>query len=170
MDLRRIITTHPDFPKPGIIFRDFAPILGNPAAMAYVVDEMKRRFPADTIDVVAGIESRGFVVGALMAARYNRGLVMIRKAGKTPGQTRQVSYDLEYGSAVMEMRGDAVKEGARVLVCDDLLATGGTAAAAASLVEGAGAKVAGMAFIIELSGLGGRSKISGHRTESLVAY
>ena len=170
MDLEQFIRDIPDFPKPGIIFRDFAPILGNPAAVAYVVDELERRFPADAVDMVAGIESRGFVLGALMAARYNKGLVMVRKAGKTPGQTRQVSYDLEYGSAVIEMRGDAVRNGARVLVCDDLLATGGTAAAAASLVEGAGAKVAGMAFIIELSGLGGRSKISGYRTESLVAY
>ena len=170
MDLRDIITSHPDFPKHGILFYDFAPVLRDPAALMYVASEIERRFPADGIDVVAGIESRGFVLGALMAARYNRGLVMIRKAGKTPGRTRSISYSLEYGSAAIEMREDAIGEGSRVLICDDLLATGGTAAAATNLVETTGAKVAGIVFIIELKDLGGREKIGGHRIESLVKY
>lgn len=170
MDLRSKIAGHQDFPKPGILFRDFAPALGDPAALTYIADEVERRFPAGGIDVVAGVESRGFILGTLMAVRYNRGLVMIRKAGKTPGATRSVSYDLEYGSAVIEMRDDAVEKGARVLICDDLLATGGTAAAAANLVGDAGAEVVGMAFIIELKSLGGRGKIGRHRIESLVEY
>ena len=170
VDLRNKIAGHPDFPKPGILFRDFAPALRDPAALTHMADEVERRFPAGGIDVVAGIESRGFILGTLMAVRYGRGLVMIRKAGKTPGATRSVSYDLEYGSAVIEMRDDVIGNGARVLICDDLLATGGTAAAAAKLVEGAGAEVAGMAFIIELKSLGGRGKIGRRRIESLVEY
>ena len=170
VDLRRIISEHPDFPKPGILFRDFAPVIRDPAALTHVADELEKRFPADGIDAVAGIESRGFVLGTLMAVRYGKGMVMIRKAGKTPGETRRRSYDLEYGSATIEIRSDALKEGARVLVCDDLLATGGTAAAAARLVEDVGAEVAGMAFIIELGGLGGRGKIERYKVESLVDY
>ena len=170
VDLRSKIVGHPDFPKPGILFRDFAPALGDPAALTYIADEVEARFPAGGIDVVVGIESRGFILGTLMAVRYNRGLVMIRKAGKTPGVTRSVSYDLEYGSAVIEMRDDAIGKGSRVLICDDLLATGGTAAAAANLVEAAGAEVAGMAFIVELKDLGGRGKIGRRRIESLVEY
>lgn len=170
VDLRSIITEHPDFPKPGIVFRDFAPVLRNPAAMRWIADELERRFPADTVDVVVGIESRGFILGTLMATRYGRGLAMVRKAGKTPGKTRKISYSIEYGSDTIEMRQDALGAGQRVLICDDLLATGGTARATADLVEGTGATVSGIAFIIELASLGGRQKIGGYRIESLVSY
>ena len=111
VDLRSIITEHPDFPKPGIVFRDFAPVLRNPAAMRWIADELERRFPADTIDVVVGIESRGFILGTLMATRYGRGLAMVRKAGKTPGKTRKISYSIEYGSDTIEMRQDALGAG-----------------------------------------------------------
>ena len=170
VNLRGIITDHPDFPKPGIIFRDFAPVLKNPAAVTWTADELERRFPADTIDMVVGIESRGFILGTLMATRYGRGLAMIRKAGKTPGKTRKISYSIEYGSDTIEIRQDALGSGQRVLICDDLLATGGTARAAADLVESTGATVSGIAFIIELAGLGGRQKIGDYRIESLVSY
>lgn len=170
MDLREIITSHPDFPKPGIVFRDFAPVLRNPGAIAWAAGEVEKTFPADGVDIVAGIESRGFILGTAVAVRYNKGLAMIRKAGKTPGETRKVSYSIEYGSDTIEMRKDALDAGQRVLICDDLLATGGTARAAVDLVEGTGATVAGLAFIIELSGLKGRQKIGSYRIESLVDY
>ena len=170
MNLKSIISEHRDFPKPGILFRDFAPILYNPQAMKFVIDRMESKIPRDTIDVVAGIESRGFILGTAMALRYGKGFVMIRKAGKTPGITKKISYDIEYGSDTMEVRQDAIRDGQRVLICDDLLATGGTARAAADLVESVGGRVAAMAFIIELDSLGGRDKISKHAVHSLVNY
>lgn len=170
VNLRSMITDHPDFPKQGIVFHDFAPVLKSHAAMTWIADELERRFHAETIDVVAGIESRGFILGTLMATRYGRGLVMVRKAGKTPGRTRKTSYSIEYGSDTIEMRQDALDAGQRVLICDDLLATGGTARAAADLIESTGATVSGIAFIIELANLGGRRKIGDYRIESLVSY
>lgn len=170
MDLKKIISSHPDFPKHGILFRDFAPVLGDPAALEYMADGVEQMFPADGVDVVVGIESRGFILATLMAVRYNRGMVMMRKAGKTPGATCSVSYELEYGSATLEMKSDSIADGSRVLICDDLLATGGTANAAVRLIEESGAQVAGLAFIMELSHLGGRAKIDRHKIGSLVVY
>ena len=170
MNLQDIITSHPDFPKKGILFRDFAHILKSPAVLQYVATEFEKRFPSDKIDVVAGIESRGFIIGMLMAVRYGTGFAMIRKAGKTPGETRKVSYKLEYGIDTIEMRTDAIQKGQRVLVCDDLLATGGTARAAADLVESVGGSVAGMAFVIELQVLDGRQRISNYDIECLVEF
>lgn len=170
MNLQDIISTHPDFPKKGILFRDFAPLLANPEAMQYISEQIQKQFPADNVDIVAGIESRGFIIGILLAMKYNVGFAMIRKAGKTPGKTHQVSYSLEYGTDTIEMRVDAVTAGKRVLICDDLLATGGTARAAADLIEKAGAKVVGLAFVIELEQLGGRRKIGDYDIGSLVAY
>lgn len=170
MDIQKIISEHPDFPKPGILFRDFAPVIRDPTALRYMTDELEKRFPAHDIDVVAGIESRGFILATLMATRYGKGIVMIRKAGKTPGQIKRTSYELEYGSAAIEMKDGIIKKEARVLICDDLLATGGTSAAAARLVEDMGAQVAGIALIIELESLGGRGRVGQYKVESLVKY
>lgn len=170
MNLQDIISTHQDFPKKGILFRDFAPLLASPDALRYIADEIQKKFPVDTVDMIAGIESRGFILGTLLAIKYDTGFAMIRKAGKTPGKTYQMSYSLEYGTDTIEMRADAVKAGSRVLICDDLLATGGTARAAADLIEKAGARVMGLAFIIELEALQGRRKIGDYNIESLVVY
>ena len=165
-----MVTAHQDFPKPGITFRDFAPILKSPEALSYITDEFSRLFDLDRIDAFAGIESRGFILGAAMAVKHGKGFAMIRKVGKTPGGTVRLSYDLEYGSDSIEMRKDALDKNQRVLICDDLLATGGTARAAAELVEMAGATVSGIAFIIELTELNGKEKLDGYNAQSLVKY
>ncbi|MXX20837.1 MAG: adenine phosphoribosyltransferase [Cenarchaeum sp. SB0661_bin_35] len=170
MDLRSLISDHSDFPKKGILFHDFAPILKDPKAVSYVVDAISGLFDMDEIDVISGIESRGFIVGMALAVRHQKGFAMIRKVGKTPGTTIKTSYTLEYGSSTIEMRDDALEQGQRVLLCDDLLATGGTMKAAAELVNRTGSKVMGMAFIIELTGLNGRETIGDYNIHSLVKY
>jgi len=170
MNLKRIIAEYPNFPKKGILFRDFSPILNDPAAMSFVVEEFSKRFHPGDIDVFAGIESRGFITASILAQKYNKGMVMLRKAGKLPGKTVKISYTIEYGKAVLEIQKNVLKKDERVVICDDLLATGGTANAAAKLVEKMGAKVAGFTFIIELTGLNGNKKISNYKTVSLVQY
>ena len=170
MNLKRIIAEYPNFPKKGILFRDFSPILNDPAAMSFVVEEFSKRFHPGDIDVFAGIESRGFITASILAQKYNKGMVMLRKAGKLPGKTVKISYTIEYGKAVLEIQKNVLKKDERVVICDDLLATGGTANAAAKLVEKMGAEVAGFAFIIELTGLNGNKKISNYKTVSLVQY
>ncbi len=170
MHLEERIDSYPDFPKKGILFRDFGPILRDPHAMSLAVDGFVRHFNPRDVDMLAGIESRGFVVAAALAARMDKGMVMIRKKGKLPGKTASVSYTIEYGKDTIEIQSGSLKKGQRVLICDDLLATGGTAKAAAKLVEGAGARVAGFAIIIELTGLGGIKKISKYNTKALVRY
>lgn len=170
VDLRSLISDHPDFPKEGILFHDFAPILKDPKALSYVTDEISDLFDMDSIDIIAGIESRGFILGTAMAVKHQKGFTMIRKAGKTPGRTIKTSYMLEYGSSTIEMRRDALDEGQRVLLCDDLLATGGTMKAAADLVKSTGAIISGMAFIIELTDLDGRDTIGDYSIRSLVKY
>jgi len=170
MNLKRIISEYPNFPKKGILFRDFSPILNNPAAMSFVVEEFSKRFHPGDIDVFAGIESRGFITASILAQKYNKGMVMLRKAGKLPGKTVKISYTIEYGKAVLEIQKNVLKKDERVVICDDLLATGGTANAAAKLVEKIGAKVTGFAFIIELTGLNGNKKLSNYKTVSLVQY
>ena len=170
MNLKRIIAEYPNFPKKGILFRDFSPILNDPAAMSFVVEEFSKRFHPGDIDVFAGIESRGFITASILAQKYNKGMVMLRKAGKLPGKTVKISYTIEYGKAVLEIQKNMLKKDERVVICDDLLATGGTANAAAKLVEKMGAKVAGFAFIIELTGLNGNKKLSNYKTVSLVQY
>ncbi len=169
VDLKSVIADHPDFPKPGILFHDFAPLLRYPNALEQVISDIEKHIPSESVDVVAGIESRGFILGMAMALRYNTGFVMIRKSGKTPGQTKKISYTIEYGSDTMEIKQDSISEGQRVLICDDLLATGGTARAAVDLVESVGGVVAGLAFIIELEDLGGRQLIS-YNTHSVITY
>jgi len=153
MNLKRIISEYPNFPKKGILFRDFSPILNDPAAMSFVVEEFSKQFHPGDVDVFAGIESRGFITASILAQKYNKGMVMLRKAGKLPGKTVKISYTIEYGKAVLEIQKNVLKKDERVVICDDLLATGGTANAAAKLVEKMGAEVAGFAFIIELKKL-----------------
>jgi adenine phosphoribosyltransferase len=172
LNLDRIITKHPDFPKPGILFRDINPVFRNAGALKYVAGAFSKTFPRSKFDSVAGIESRGFIVATALAMKTSKGVVMIRKAGKLPGNTIKKSYDIEYGSATMEVQNGAVKRGNNILIADDLIATGGTAVAAAQLVEELGGKVAGFAFVIELAGLKGADRLRemGYKVESLVVY
>ena len=170
MDLKTKINDYKDFPKKGILFRDFNPILKDPSALSYVVDEFSKRIHPNDVDVFAGIESRGFILACALAQKYNKGMVLLRKAGKLPGKTIKMSYTIEYGKAQLEIQKTTLEKNERVLICDDLLATGGTAKAAAKLVEKLEAKVIGFAFMIELTALKGIEKIKEYRTESLVEY
>ena len=170
MNLKDKIADYQDFPKKGIVFRDFSPILRDPSALSLVVDEFTKKFHPNDVDVFAGIESRGFILACALAQKYNKGMILLRKAGKLPGKTVKVSYSIEYGKAQMEIQKTALEKNERVLICDDLLATGGTAKAAAKLVEKLEANVVGFAFIIELTALKGIEKIKEYRTESLVEY
>jgi len=170
VNLKEKIAEIPDFPKKGILFRDISPLLRDPSALSLVVDEFVKLYHSNEIDVFAGIESRGFPLACALALRYNKGMIMIRKQGKLPGDTKRISYNIEYGSATMEIQNNSIKKGQRVLICDDLLATGGTAKAAAKLVEKIGGIVTGFAFIIELMDLRGSKKIKKYRHESLVKY
>jgi len=170
MNLKRRIAEYSNFPKKGILFRDFSPILADPSAMSFVVEEFAKQFHPRDVDTFVGIESRGFIIASTLAQKYGKGMVMLRKEGKLPGKTVKTSYTIEYGKAVLEIQKNVLKEGERVIICDDLLATGGTASAAAKLVEGIGAKVGGFAFIIELTDLNGIKEISNYKTVSLVKY
>jgi adenine phosphoribosyltransferase len=159
MDLKKSIRTIPDWPKKGIMFRDITTLLQDPHAFSHVVDKLYHRYKDEKIDIVAGIESRGFILGGALAHRLHKGFVPIRKAGKLPFKTEKESYDLEYGSATIEVHTDAVKKGDRVLLIDDLIATGGTAFAAANLIERLGGKVVECTFIIGLPDLKGMEKL-----------
>lgn len=170
MNLKELIKEYQDFPKKGILFRDFSPILKDPQALSLVVDELSKYFHPKNIDLFAGIESRGFLLAAAMAIRYNKGMIMIRKAGKLPGKTTKLSYTVEYGKGAIEIQNDSISKGERVLICDDLLATGGTAQASGKLIEKMNGKIAGFAFIIELTELNGIKKISKYNCKSLVKY
>ena len=170
MNLREKIAEYPNFPKKGILFRDFSPILKDPAALSLIEDEFSKHFHPKNIDLFAGIESRGFILACILASKYNKGMIMIRKAGKLPGKTAKLSYTIEYGKDTIEIQKDIIKEGQRVLICDDLLATGGTAKASAKLIEKIGGRVAGFAFIIELTELNGMKGISEYDCKSLVKY
>ena len=170
MGLKEHIREIPDFPTPGILFRDITPLLGHPKAFRLAVDQLAERFASEPFDAVAAIESRGFVFAAPLAYRLGVPLVPVRKEGKLPFDTHSVTYALEYGSDTLEIHVDAIREGSRTLIVDDLLATGGTAAATVRLVERSGASVAGLAFVIELTDLGGRDALAGYRVESLVAW
>ena len=170
MNLKEKIIEFPDFPSKGILFRDISPLLKDPETISFIVNEFSRCYKSIEIDLLAGIESRGFPLACALALKYNKGMIMIRKQGKLPGRTEKVSYNIEYGNATMEIQSDAVKSGQSVLICDDLLATGGTAKAAASLVEKIGGRVAGFAFIVELTELKGSEVIKNYKYESLVKY
>ena len=170
MNLREKIAEYPNFPKKGILFRDFSPILKDPAAFSLIVDEFSKHFHPKEIDLFAGIESRGFILASVLASRYNKGMIMIRKVGKLPGKIVKLSYTIEYGKDTIEIQKDIIKKGQRILICDDLLATGGTAKASAKLIEKVGGKITGFAFLIELTELNGMKGISKYDCKSLVKY
>jgi adenine phosphoribosyltransferase len=168
MDLSKYLRDVPDFPKPGILFKDITPLLASPAAMAEAIARLAR-LDVGKVDKVAAIESRGFLFGVPLAMRLGVGFVPIRKPGKLPWKTNRIEYSLEYGSDAVEIHQDAVKPGERVLLVDDLLATGGTMSAACQLVELIGGAVAACAFVVELCFLPGRQRLGSRRVEALIA-
>ncbi len=171
MDLKALITDIPDFPQPGIIFRDITTLLQDPKGLDYTIVKLCEQAGTVAPEIVAGIESRGFIFGMPVAHQMSRGFVPIRKAGKLPRAVHAMTYTLEYGEDQLEVHQDAFASGTKVLIVDDLLATGGTAAAAAALVEKAGATVAGFSFVIELEDLAGRDKLpAGIPVMSLITY
>lgn len=170
MDLKSTIRSIPDFPKPGILFRDITTMLKDGAAFSCVINELAQRYPAGSLDAIAGIESRGFIFGAALAAKLGIGFIPIRKPGKLPAKTVSARYSLEYGTDKIEMHVDAVSPGMRVLLIDDLLATGGTMQAACELVEKTGGVVAECCFIIELADLKGRKALAEKNIFSLLTY
>jgi adenine phosphoribosyltransferase len=159
--LKQRIRHVPDFPKPGILFKDITPLLADPRALHITIDLLAQRFIGERIDLVVGIESRGFIFGGAVATRLNAGFVPVRKLGKLPWKTDRLTYALEYGEAELEMHVDSIPKGARVLIIDDVLATGGTASAAAELARRQGGIVAAFAFVVELDFLAGRSRLDG---------
>jgi adenine phosphoribosyltransferase len=165
-----LIRAVPDFPKPGILFRDITPLLADARGFHVIIDAFAERFVGKQIQAIVAIESRGFIFGAALAARLNVSFVPVRRPGKLPADTDRVSYALEYGENELEIHRDALSSGARVIIIDDLLATGGTAAAAAELVERQGAQVAAFAFVIELGALGGRRLLAPTPIVSLMNY
>jgi adenine phosphoribosyltransferase len=168
--LAGMIREVPDYPKPGIGFKDITPLLADGALFSSVIDSLAAPHVGGGIDLVVGIEARGFILAAPVAVALGAGFVPVRKRGKLPWTTRMASYDLEYGSAEIEVHEDAVGRGQRVLVIDDVLATGGTAAAACSLVEQSGGVVAEIAMLMELTFLDGRAALGKHRVRALVSY
>jgi len=170
LDLRDAIRSIPDYPKPGIMFRDITTLLGNARAFRRAVDELVQPWAGMKIDKVAGIEARGFILGGAVAHQVSAGFVPIRKKGKLPHKRVSVTYMLEYGADEIEMHADALVAGERVVLVDDLVATGGTAKATAQLVEQLGGTVVGMGFIIELTFLDPRKRLGGYDVESLIKY
>lgn len=170
MDLKEKIRDIPDFPKQGILFRDITTLLKDGESFAWVVDELCKRYFGKEIDLIAGIESRGFIFGSALAYRLNKGFVPIRKPGKLPAETVSAEYELEYGTDRIEMHVDAVQKGDRVLLIDDLLATGGTMAAACKLVNAAGGEIVECSFLIELAFLNGRDALKDVDVYSMVTY
>lgn len=168
--LRDSIRDIPDFPKPGVVFKDITPLLAEPATFSTVVDAIVVSFGRGTIDRVVGIEARGFIIAAPVAYHFGAGFVPLRKSGKLPYDTVSESYQLEYGTETLEVHADAFAPGDRILIVDDVLATGGTARAACNLVERAGAIVAGLAFVIELEFLKGAARLEGYDVTSLLKY
>jgi adenine phosphoribosyltransferase len=170
LQLNDYIRSVPDFPKEGILFRDITPLLANADALRQAIHDLAEPFAGSRVDLVAAAEARGFIFAAPLALELNAGLVPIRKPGKLPSKTLSYGYELEYGSDKLEIHADAVTPGARVLMVDDLLATGGTIGACCRMVEQAGGTVIGCAFLIELVGLGGTRKIVPHQVHSLLKY
>jgi adenine phosphoribosyltransferase len=170
MDLKKIIRQVPDFPKKGINFIDITTLISDGPALRETIKQIKIRFENTPIDAVVGIESRGFIFAAILAYEWGIGIIPVRKPGKLPAATIKESFDLEYGQDTLEIHQDALKKGQRVLIVDDLLATGGTVQAAAHLVERLGAVVTGCCFLVELDFLGARKKLEKYRVESLVHY
>jgi len=170
MDLKQFFRDIPDFPQPGILFRDITPLLQAPDAFKYVIDRFSEEYREAELNAVVAIESRGFLFGAPLAQNLGVSLVPVRKAGKLPARHISVEYSLEYGTSQLDIHEDALKRGQNALIVDDLLATGGTANAAAKLVELLGAEVRAMAFVVELSFLNGRERLREYDVLSLVTY
>ena len=170
MDLKQHIRHVPDFPKPGILFYDITTLLRHPSGLKATIDQMATPYAGQGIDVVIGIESRGFILGAAVAERIGAGFIPIRKPGKLPAKTLKETYQLEYGSDALEIHVDAVEQGQRVLIVDDVLATGGTAAAAVELVRKLGGNLYGLTFLIELVFLNGKTKLEGEQVFSVLQY
>lgn len=170
MDLKTFIRDIPDFPAKGIIFRDVTPLLRNPAAFQKAIDEMTKVMQGMNFDLIVSPEARGFIFGATLAYKLGKGFVPVRKPGKLPYETVSVQYDLEYGTAQLHMHSDAIQKGQRVVIVDDVLATGGTAAAIANLVKSVGGEVKGMCFLIELTYLNPREKLKSYDVRSVLTY
>ena len=160
----------PDVPEEGVLFRDITTVIQDADGFHLAIDEMKKKLEGIDFDVIAGAESRGFIFGAPLAYAMNKGLVLIRKKGKLPCETVSQEYDLEYGSAVIEMHKDSIKPGQKVVLVDDLMATGGTVEAAIKLVEQLGGEVVKIVFLMELAGLNGRERLKGYDVESVITY
>ena len=170
MDLKQHIRHVPDFPKPGILFYDITTLLKNAEGLKATIDRLAAPYQGAKIDAVIGIESRGFILGSAVAERLGAGFIPVRKPGKLPSKAIKETYDLEYGKDALEMHADAIAKGERVLIVDEVLATGGTAAAAVQLVKKGGGELQGLAFLIELTGLQGKSKLPGERVFSVLQY
>jgi adenine phosphoribosyltransferase len=170
MDLARYIRDVADFPKPGILFKDITPLLAEPAAFRHAIGQMRQHYEGRRIDAVAAAEARGFLFAAPLALQLERPLIPLRKPGKLPYRTHTLQYDLEYGSAELQVHMDGVGAGAQVLMVDDVLATGGTMAAGCRLIEKAGGQVAGCVFLVELGFLHGSDKLKPHEVFSLIKY
>jgi len=168
--LKAKIRDIPDFPEPGIVFRDITPLVADPSTLQLSVYQLLQPFLGETINAVAGMEARGFIFGSLVAWELGVGFIPLRKPGKLPYDVQSVSYDLEYGTAALEVHTDAVNAGDHILLIDDLIATGGTAAASCQLVEALGGEIVGCAFVIELDALKGREKLSNYWVHSLLHY
>ena len=169
-DLKKLIREVPDFPKPGILFYDITTLLKDKCGFRAVIDALRQHYKPGDVDIVLGIEARGFIFAPALAYALGAGFVPVRKPKKLPAECVSVRYDLEYGTDCLEMHKDAIEPGARVLIVDDLLATGGTAAAATRMVKDVGAKVAGIGFVVELTFLNGRQKLDGYDVFSLLQY
>ena len=169
-DIERAIRNVPDFPKPGIQFKDITPVLADPRLFAASIDLLADGFKPGSVDAVVGIDARGFIFAAAAAVKLRAGFVPVRKKGKLPYRTHEQEYNLEYGTAIIAIHVDALKPGSRVLLIDDLLATGGTAAAAAALLGKLGVNILGISFLIELKFLNGRDRLKGYPVRSLVVY
>jgi adenine phosphoribosyltransferase len=169
-ELKKLIREVPDFPKKGILFYDITTLLKDKLGFARLIDALSAHYIGKEIDLILGMEARGFIFGPALAYRLNAGFVPVRKPGKLPAETAKVSYELEYGSNALEIHKDAIERGQRVLIVDDLLATGGTAVATAQLAAGLGAQIAGLAFVVELDFLKGREKLANYDVFSLLHY
>ncbi len=170
MNLKKYIRNIPDFPKKGIIFRDITPLLQNPKAFRFAILKLSEYFKTKKIDKIVSIEARGFIIGSCLAYELGCGFLPVRKKGKLPYKTISIEYDLEYGKDVLEIHEDAVKEKDKVVIIDDVLATGGTASAVAKLIEKCGGEVVGLGFLIELTYLNPRQKLKGYDVFSLIQY
>ncbi|NMA85568.1 MAG: adenine phosphoribosyltransferase [Epulopiscium sp.] len=170
MDLRSIIRNVPDFPKEGVMFRDITPLLQNPEALQVSIEALYEKIKDLDFDYIIGPESRGFIFGVPLAYKMKKGFIPVRKAGKLPYETKQQEYDLEYGTSVIEMHVDAITPGQRVVIIDDLLATGGTSKAMVDLIQEMGGKVIKLVYLIELEALEGREKLQGYDVEAIIKY